>query len=137
LKTRGALLLTAATTLAASIVAASAAGAAGGPGQDTHYFLMTATSSGEYTADYGDERLEPGQNTSFGVDGYETGSWSWRIRAVGRSVGNGPLRSAAAEFRGIAYHSAEIISYTIQMGELDEDKLCDGEDAPPSVSRLS
>jgi hypothetical protein len=60
---------------------------------------MTAKASGEYTADYGDERLEPGVTTSFGVDGYETGSWSWKIRAAGRSVGNGPLKSAAAEFK--------------------------------------
>lgn len=117
---------------AAGITSPSAAEAASGPGPDAHYFLMKATASGEYTADYGDERLEPGQTTASGVDGAESGSWSWKIRAVGRSLGNGPLRSAAAEFKGSATHSAEIISYGIQMGELGETQLCDGEDAPPS-----
>jgi hypothetical protein len=130
--TRGALSLATALTLAASIGPA-AAGAADGPGQDGHYFLMTASSSGNYKADYGNDRFEPGQNTAFGVDGTETGKWSWHIRAVGRSVGNGPIRSAAAQFRGKATHAANLISWTIQKAgtERGESKLCQGEDAAP------
>lgn len=123
-KIRGALLIAATTVLAASISAAGAVRAQPGPGQDPHYFLITVESSGEYKADYGNERLEPGQSTSFGVDGTESGSWSWKIRSVGRSVGNGPLLSSAAEFKGQASHDAQIISYTIQMGELGEDYPC-------------
>lgn len=126
-----------ALTFAASIAPASAAGAGNAPGQDAHYFLMKVKATGEYTADFGNERLVPGQTTASGVDGVETGSWRWRIRAVGRSVGDGPLRSAAAEFKGYATHSAEIISYGIQMGQLGETQLCDGENAPPSYSVTS
>lgn len=108
-----------------------AAAAARGPGDDAHYFQFTVASSGSYTADYGDERLQPGQTTSFGVDGFETGSWTWKMRGVGRSVGNGALKSAAVEFKGSASHEADIISYTIQMGNLGEDHLCGAPGSPP------
>ncbi len=121
---RRALLLTAIVVLGALVVAGEAYGAGNGPGQDAHFFLMTAEASGEYTADYGDERLEPGLTTSFGVDGYETGSWSWQIRAVGRAIGNGPLKSAAAEFKGSSSHDVDIISYLVLMSVLSEDHLC-------------
>jgi hypothetical protein len=86
---------------------------------------MTVSSSGSYTADYGDERLEPGQNTSFGTDGAENGEWQWKIQAVGRSIGNGPVYSAAARMKAYAEHSSDIVSYTIQMGNLHEDRICD------------
>lgn len=133
---RGGVSLAAALTMAVSVAPASTAGAPG-PGQDAHYFRMKAKASGEYSADFANDRLMPGQTTASGVDGVETGSWSWSIRAVGRSVGDGPLRSAAAEFRGIGKHSAEIISYGIQMGQLSETQLCEGVNEPPSHSVTS
>jgi hypothetical protein len=117
--------LAAAGAAAGSIATANAAGAPRGPGQDAHYFLLTATSRGEYKVDYGRD-LQPGLTTAAGVDGTTTGSWSWQIRAVGRSVGNGPLRSAAAEFKGSATFTSNLFSYTVQMGEQDIDPLCEG-----------
>lgn len=112
-------------------MAGTATQASAATGQDARYFLTTATASGQWKADYGEERLRPGQTTASGVDGSESGSWRWTMRAVGRAVGDGPIQSAAAEFKGVARHSADIVFYSIQAGHLDEDRQCEGDDVPP------
>lgn len=129
---KAAVSLAATVAIIAAISPGSALGAQG-RGEDTHYFLMSATSSGKYAVDYGNDRNQPGLTTAAGVDGTETGSWSLKIRAVGRSVGGDPLRTAAAQVKGSISRTAELYSYTVQMGELDEDPLCEGEDAVPPV----
>lgn len=70
---------------------ASLAAPASAQATDDKHFQVTLISSGNYSADYFDDRLTPGLTTSIGVDGEESRSWRWEMRALGRSPERGRL----------------------------------------------
>jgi hypothetical protein len=88
------------------------------------YFKVKVVSSGSYVADYGRDRFEPGLTTAAGVDGKESASWRWEVQTIARSVNGGPLQSGAEIVRLTANLSHKLVSYTVQMGELGESRLC-------------
>jgi hypothetical protein len=91
-----------------------------------YQYRIKIESQGKFTADYGEERKEPGApNGRFGVDGEEVADWGWRLRAVGYSAGGGPLESRAANFKGWGGHFADMISWNVADGNVHESRLCD------------
>jgi hypothetical protein len=115
--------------LQAALIATLAVGltapAAGAPVQTLRFFKIKAVSTGSYVADYGRERLDPGQTTAAGVDGKESARWRWEVQTTARSVNGGPLHSGFEIARFKANLNHNIISYGIQMGQLGEDQLCE------------
>lgn len=99
--------------------------AAAAPGGDAHHFMMRVIGSGSASADFGEDRKQPGVITASGVDGKESASWRWEVRAVARSVGSGPLVTRAHVERARGVLTASVLSYGIQMGKLGEDPLCE------------
>lgn len=95
------------------------------PGGDTHHFMMRVIGSGSASADFGEDRKQPGLITASGVDGKESASWRWEVRAVARSVGAGPLVTRAHVERARGVLTASVLSYGIQMGKLGEYPLCE------------
>jgi hypothetical protein len=130
------------------LISSAVGGAAATPGGDVHYFEARAVSSGSTTADYGEDRKQPGQITASGVDGKESLEWRWEVRAVASSTGAGPLVTRARTGRARNVLTVSIVSYGIQMGILGEERLCeqdagtttylsnDGEGAAPRKSGL-
>ncbi len=106
-------------------IAYAVSGTAATPGGDVHYFEARVVSSGSATADYGEERKQPGQITASGVDGKESLEWRWEVRAVAQSTGAGPLVTRAKAARQRAELTASVVSYGIQNGVLGESSLCD------------
>lgn len=106
------------------LVAFALDSAAAVPGGDTHHFTMRVIGSGSASADFGEERKQPGVITASGVDGKETASWRWEVRAVASSVGAGPLVTRAHVERARGVLTASVLSYGIQMGVLGEEPLC-------------
>ena len=91
---------------------------------DVHYFKAQITGTGSATADYGRDGKDPNLTTAAGVDGKETIGWRWEVRAVAKSVGNGPLLATAEVARQRAVLEASVVSYSVQMGVYHDDSLC-------------
>ncbi len=96
-------------------------------GGDVHYFKARVVGTGSAAADYGEDRKQPGLTTAAGVDGQESTQWRWEVRAAAKSVGSGPLVTRATAGRERAVLQASTISYSIQMGVLSEDPLCNAD----------
>lgn len=108
----------------ASLAAATSAQAA-----DDEYFQITLTSSGNYSADYFDDRLAPGLTTSAGVDGRESRSWRWELRALGRRPGGGDVTLTRAVYRASTRYESDLVDFSILMGTLRETPLgCPSDD---------
>lgn len=90
---------------------------------DERHFQVTLTSSGHYRADYLDDRLTPGIVTSAGVDGQESRSWRWELRALGRGSGGGDLTLTRAVYRASTRYESDLVAFTILMGTLKETPL--------------
>jgi hypothetical protein len=105
------------TTLA-SLAAATSAQAA-----DDKHFQITLTSSGNYSADYFDDRLTPGITTLSGVDGQESRSWRWELRALGRSSGGGDVTLTRAVYRASTRYQGDLVDFSILMSTLKETPL--------------
>lgn len=123
--------------LLAGLVTAAAGTSANSP---TKYFAVVYWGSGSYSVDYGDDRLKPNVTTSFGVDGKASVTWSWTLHTVASRSGDKPVHNDRAILRGSYQMSGQIFSYTIQMGQLEEDppacttggshRTFDGKDRP-------
>jgi hypothetical protein len=114
------------TALLAVLMLALGAGPAAAAEDEFHFFEISVLSQGKLEADYGKE-LQPGLSTAAGIDGFERLSWKWEVRATALSVGgSATLRTSAALFRAKVHTSADVFSYTVQMGVPDVDQLCDG-----------
>lgn len=107
------------------ILAALTSVAAGAPAQAAgdQYFQITLTSSGNYRANYLDDRLTPGVTTLAGVDGQESRSWRWELRALGRRSGRGEIDLTRAVYRASTRGEGDLVNFTIQMGVLGESPL--------------
>ncbi len=109
-------------------VFAAAAVLAGGsdasPGADEQFFEVRLVGSGSAAADYGEDRNQPGRTTATGVDGEESLVWRWEVRAAAKSTGSGPLVTRAKSGRMRAVLENSLVSYSIQMGALSEERLC-------------
>jgi hypothetical protein len=117
--------LVAATSAAFCLLLAFALDSAeAAPGGDTHHFMMRVVGTGSASADFGEDRKEPGLITASGVDGKESASWRWEVLAVASSVGSGPLVTRAHVERARGVLTASVLSYGIQMGKLGEEPLC-------------
>jgi len=90
---------------------------------DVHFFKLKIVSSGSVTVDYGDDRHQSG-TTAAGVDGKASVSRRWEIRAVAKSVGSGPLLSTAAITRARDDFRANLVDYSILMGQISESPIC-------------
>ncbi len=108
-------------TLATALLCSMAASASA----DVHYFKAHITGTGSATADYGRDGKDPNLTTAAGVDGKETIRWRWEVRAVAKSVGNGPLLATAEVARQRAILEASVVSYSVQMGVYHDDSLCE------------
>lgn len=107
-----------------AIVAALASPGAGAPAPaDEQYFQITLRSSGNYRVDYFDDRLTPGTTTAIGVDGQESRSWRWELRALGRRSGADEIAVTRAVYRASARREGDLVSYSILMGVLSETPL--------------
>ena len=116
--------LVAASGAALLLLAFALDSAVAAPGGDTHHFTMRVIGSGSASADFGEDRKQPGLTTASGVDGKESASWRWEVRAVAWSVGAGPLVTRAHVERARGVLTASVLSYGIQMGVLGEELLC-------------
>lgn len=114
--------------LALAVLAAAAvpAGAGAAP---PRAFVVTVSGSGSYHADYGQERKEPGRTRGVGLDGLESGTFTWQIRVVayGRL-----LEPKAAIGRMSFTYASDVVEWSMNGGELKEDPACriDGRPAP-------
>jgi hypothetical protein len=90
---------------------------------EVRHFQITLISSGHYAADYFDDRLAPGLTTAAGVDGRESRSWRWELRALGRSPGGGDVTLTSAVYRAATRYDGDLVSYSILMGKLGETRL--------------
>lgn len=114
---------TSAVFLASMVFAVGSAAAA--PGGDEHYFAASVVGTGSTTADFGEERKLPASGAAgSGVDGKESLSWRWEVRAVAKSVGAGPLITRAAVRRARAVLKASVVSWGRQMFVVTATPLC-------------
>jgi hypothetical protein len=134
------------TALATALLAvlgmstAAGRGAGGsGAGQDVHYFQINLSSSGSAAADYGRDRERPGITQGAGVDGKTAAAWSLNWRAVGKAVGNGPLRSTQVNFKGwMSQTQEDLVSWTVlNGGPPNTTPLCEPEDSGTYTSTLN
>lgn len=107
--------------LAVAAVALEAAPAQGG--RDIRHFQVNVKATGELFVDYFEDRREPGLTTAIGVDGTEARTWSWEVRAVGKSVDGGPIESTRAAVRARTLFQSTIVDHTVLMGVLKETPL--------------
>ncbi|MGK2954350.1 MAG: hypothetical protein ACSLFI_01595 [Solirubrobacterales bacterium] len=99
--------------------------ASAGPNPDVHRFEAQVVAAGTAFVNFGREGKDPTITTGSGVDGTDSMGWRWETRAVAISVGNGPLVGTAEIIRERAFLDASVVSWGVQMGNYEEDSLCD------------
>lgn len=109
----------------AAAVCASASAAQAGSQAETKFFQVNVQSTGSWTSDYFDDRLEPGITTGAGVDGRESRNWRWQVWAVAKHAGGSadPLRSTRAIIRARTGYAGNLVAWTILMSDLNTTPL--------------
>jgi hypothetical protein len=108
--------------LLAGVVAVLLIDTASAAGGQQRFFSITATGSGQFTQDFGEDRHKP-DTRGFGTDGKTTVSWQWTIKSVGRLNGDS-VNVAAAEVRRRVNVQSSTIEYDNYTGSLREEPWC-------------